>query len=380
MERRKILFLGDSPAGATGLGRILRDVALRTQVFLDDVLDVAVLGGETPPNPMLGLRHYPMGDVKDWIPQNLPYAWKSHVGDREGIIFCLWDISRLLWLVHPEQCPDLTIRDFLVNGFKGQKWIYPAIDGAGPNGGMPVLLKEALAKFDRVLNYTEFSAKITGYPDVCTHGVDTSVFYPRLGARAILAKFAIPPIEPGEVLIGIVATNQPRKDWALAFRALALLNRQGVKARVWIHTDTDMRHWDLKALYIDFGLAPNIKVFLTPYGLQDDDLAMLYSACNVTIGPGAEGCGYPILESMACGVPCITGSYGGQSDYVPIQWLVDPIAYRYEGIFAIQRPVYDAQSFTDKIQRVLRNREQADPAWSWDQVWPTWEKFFREGL
>ena len=378
-NRKPFVFLGDSPSGNTGLGRILRDVAIRTQEEFCDVLDVAVIGGGTPPDPALGLKQYPMMTVKDWCVHDLPYAWKSHAGDREGTIFSIWDVSRLLWMAYPEQCPDPLVKEFMQN-FKGQKWIYPAIDGAGPNGKMPTILGDALSKFDRVLNYTKFSAAITGYPDVCTHGVDTSVFYPRPDARKWLSgKFNV-TLDPGEVLIGIVATNQPRKDWALAFGALALLNQQGVKARVWIHTDTDMRYWDLKAMYIDFGLHPNVKVFLTPYGLPDEEMAALYSSCDITLGIGPEGYGYPIAESLCCGTPCVTGSYGGQADFVPGEHMVKPRAYRYEGVFSILRPVYNPEDFAIAIMQEIEKLGRTEPVCSWDDVWPSWKAWIKAGL
>ena len=45
----------------------------------------------------------------------------------------------------------------------------------------------------------------------------------------------------------------------------------------------------------------------------DEQMARMYSACNVTLGIGnGEGYGYPIFESLACGVPCIHGTYSGR--------------------------------------------------------------------
>lgn len=385
-QRIPILLLGDSPSGHSGLGRIIRDVALRIHEHMGDIFDVATLGLGAPPSPDLPFSQYPCAQAPDWVVSELPWVWRTHTKGRPGILLCMWDISRLLWLAHPEQCLDLTIRQFLLSEFTGKKWIYPAVDGAGPTGGLPILLKEALTKFDRVLNYTQFSAKITGYPDVATHGIDTSVFYPRSGARkAVDAKFSL-ALEDHESLIGIVATNQPRKDWALAFGTLSLFNQQGVKARVWIHTDTDMRHWDLKALYLDFGLHPNVKVFLTPYGLPDDDLAMLYSACDVTMGIGVEGFGFPAAESLCCRTPHVTGSYGGQADFVPSDYLIKPIASRYEGIFAVQRPVYDSADLARKVNIVLRDSgltsgyRDVSPVCAWDDVWPVWEAWIKAGM
>lgn len=380
MEKHPLLLIGDSPAGYSGLGRILRDVALRIHTHLGDVFDLATLGLGAPPSTTLPFDQYHAPSANEWVMRDLPWVWEKHAKGHVGTIFSLWDISRLLWMAYPDQCPDPEVKKFLLN-FKGKKWGYPAIDGCGPTGGMPTLLKDALTKFDRVLNYTNFSAKITGYPDVCTHGIDTKVFYPRDNAQEFVEKTFSMKLEKDEKLIGIVATNQPRKDWALAFGTLALLKRRGVKARVWIHTDTDMRHWDLKALYVDFGLAPEIKVFLTPFGLPDETMAELYSAADVTIGIGPEGFGYPIAESLCCGTPCVTGSYGGQSDFVPRSMMVDPIAFRYEGIFAIQRPVYDAADFAIRIEAIIRDQiDYTKPVCSWDSIWPSWEKWFRDGL
>jgi glycosyltransferase involved in cell wall biosynthesis len=100
----------------------------------------------------------------------------------------------------------------------------------------------------------------------------------------------------------------------------------------------------------------------------------------VTIGIGPEGFGYPIAESLCCGTPCVTGSYGGQADFVPEHMQVAPVAYRYEGIFAIQRPVYNAQDFADAISHLLENPEIALPVCAWDDVWPTWQRWIKAGL
>ena len=357
----------------------MRDLALRIHQNMGDVCEVATLGLGAPPSRRLPFMQYQAAKVNDWALEDLPYVWGDFSPKGEGTIFFIWDISRLLWFAYPEQCQSVMLQQWRKT-LKAKTWIYPAIDGSGPNGKMPSVLGDALTKFDRVLNYTRFSAQITGYPDVCTHGIDTSVFYPRPDARSkIAAKWNV-TLDPGEAMIGIVATNQPRKDWALAFETLALLNRQGVKARVWIHTDTDMRYWDLKSLYVDFGLDPNINVFLTPYGISDDDLATLYSACDVTLGIGPEGFGYPIAESLCCGTPCIAGSYGGQSDFVPGPMQIDPITSRYEGIFAMQRPVYEFGVFAEAIRDVLGRDGRTLPVCAWDSVWPSWQKWILEGL
>src|ERR1700733_3706651 len=106
-ERIPLLLIGDSPAGHSGLGRILRDVAGRTVFTMGDVFDVATLGMGAPPSTLLGFPQYPAANVKEWVRHDLAWVWQAHAKGRQGIIFGLWDISRLLWMAYPEQIPEL---------------------------------------------------------------------------------------------------------------------------------------------------------------------------------------------------------------------------------------------------------------------------------
>ena len=58
------------------------------------------------------------------------------------------------------------------------------------------------------------------------HGIDTSVFYPRTPNHLIFEQigFRGPAIAAHEKIIGIVATNQLRKDWGLAIEANPLIS------------------------------------------------------------------------------------------------------------------------------------------------------------
>ena len=45
-------------------------------------------------------------------------------------------------------------------------------------------------------------------------------------------------------------------------------------------------------------------------GIEDDDLVALYGAATMTAFPSlSEGFGYPLLESMACGTPCVSSDH-----------------------------------------------------------------------
>ena len=122
------------------------------------------------------------------------------------------------------------------------------------------------------------------------------------------------PIEDDEYLVGIVCTNQSRKDIPLALETCSILSRDR-KLRVWLHTDQLERAWSIPSLLIDYGLID--KALISLGQISDQSLASAYSACDLTIGPGVEGFGLPLLESQFCGCPVVTGSYAGGGDIVP---------------------------------------------------------------
>lgn len=382
MQPIPLLILGDSPAGNTGLGRICRDLATRIAMNMQDVFDVAVLGLGAVASRHLPFFQYNQRDAENFMPHELPKVWMDFAGIRRGILFPIWDVSRLFWLADPQICPSLYMRGFLEsNPF--QKWVYPAVDAEGPNRELSVKLRMALEKFDRVINYTAWSARITGYPDHLPHGIDTSVFYPqdRKMCRERLRGGGFEQLKEDSLLLGCVATNQPRKQWPLAFKVTRELLNRGEDVYLWVHTDEMVRHWDLYASIIDYGLQQRC-ILNSQTALTDNDLALMYSACDFTIGIGPEGFGYPLAESLACGTPVVAGSCGGQADFVP--YLVEPKWYQEEGAFNSSRPVYDHADYAEKIQKwkgVDYNGKSLLPAeLDWDNLWPRWEEWLRKGV
>jgi glycosyltransferase involved in cell wall biosynthesis len=332
-----------------------------------------------------GSRKFPWPDyhlhsIDNWLVPELPSIWEDFAGEEEGILMCVWDASRLWWLGTPTTCELPHLRRWAREA-KVKKWIYGAIDAEGPNGKLPYRIEETYKGFDRILDYSAFSSKITGHPDHLPHGIDTTVFYPRdhNEARASFIKSGFKDLLPDSLLIGIVATNQARKNWQLGIETCKILLDRGYDVRVWAHTDLLERYWSLTNLVTDYGLVG--RVAITMQRFTDDLMATMYSACNVTLGIGPEGFGYPVAESLACGVPCIVGSYGAQAEFTPKQMQVDPIAYFYEGAYCSERPVHDATKWADRVEangRTASIPESID--WNGPTLWPRWESWFREGV
>lgn len=392
-----LLVLSDHPTATSGLGRITRELALRIHERMSDTFRVACLGCGATDRLFLPFQTWGIRQMKDWVVADLPECWKAFAGDERGILLVIWDASRILWLAQPEKhCPhttpeELKLRDFLLNK-PFDLWTYSAIDADGPNGKLSVLLREVLRGCDRVLAYSEWSAAIVektleGFPhkpiEALPHGIDPAIWHPRgrdkarrkFGELVFDAEFSV---KPEQFLIGIVATNQARKDFGTAIKAVAQI-AETEDVLIWIHTDTLERHWSLSALLYDYNLMN--RCIVTHGQLTDEQLTWAYSACDVTFGIGlGEGFGYPIYESLACGIPCIHGNYAGGAEWLPKEFKIEPVAYRFEGTFGSVRPVYNAEQWVDAATRLKNETARLPKELDWNNLWPRWEEWLRKGI
>lgn len=386
-----LLIFSDAVAAQTGLARIARDLALRIHEHLSDVYQVATIGYGGTNSRRLPFHQYGWNHNPDWIIHDLPEVWYDFAGERRGVFFSIQDPSRMLWLARPDvACTDDTVAKWLRKK-PFEKWGYFPIDATGPNHKLSAPLRACILGYDKVLAYSQWAETgiqntigISASDDLglhhFPHGIDTSVWYPRgKKFRQIFAELAIAKktvIEPFEKIVGVVATNQPRKDFALACQIASELGKRH-KVRLWIHTDSMDRYWQIPYLFADYGLFGENIVSLGQ--IEDESMAKLYSACDVTLGIGrGEGYGYPIFESLACGTPCIHGNYGGAPEHLPEEFKVDPIAYFVEGNFTSHRPVYDPLHWVEKIEAAWGTQAKLPEHLDWNNLWPKWEKWFRK--
>lgn len=382
-----ILFLSDAVSCSSGLARITRDLATRLHANCSDAFEVASVGYGGPGSRDIPFKEYHVHSVDNWLVPELPAIWEDWTQGREGILMTIWDASRLYWLGMPQLCPHPHLRKFAERK-DVKKWLYGAIDAEGPNGKLSHRIAETYKGFDRVIDYSAFSSKITGNPVHLPHGIDTKVFYPRdhKQARELFINQGFHGLKPDSLLVGIVATNQARKNWQLGIETCKILLDRGHDLRAWCHTDVTERYWSIGNLIVDYGLVGRAAVTVDRF--TDEKLAWMYSACDVTLGIGPEGFGYPIAESLACGVPCICGSYGAQAEFAPPDMRIEPIAHFYEGAFCSKRPVHDPERWASLAELHAQRRKQTATAsllpervdWNGTTLWPAWEKWFREGV
>lgn len=391
-----LLILSDAPTSGTGLGRICGDLTHRIAENMSDTFRVATFGYAGVVSRHLPYHQYVMEGVQDFITPTLPEVWRDWAGEEKGILLTIWDLSRLGWLLRPEmQCDNPVLREFLLKK-PFNIWTYLPIDAEGPNGKLTFPLKETLKGTDRSVAYGKWGAGVVdrtmGLAEDTTqylpHGIDTSVFYERdrtwnrktfasyTKACTLMGSLA-DRVKSDEILISIVATNQARKDWALGIETVAILARKH-NIRLWIKTDVAERNWSIPALLLDYSLAD--RAMITFDDLTDEEMARAYSASDLVLGIAPEGFGYVHVESLACGTPCIVGSYAGGAELVPSEMHVDPVAFRYESIWACKRPVYNPEDWAAKAEEWIGRRATMDAKYDWVNNWSNWKKWLEEGI
>lgn len=401
-ERIPLLILSDAPTAGTGLGRIARDIATRTAEKLGDIFNVATLGYGGCGSSKLPFQQYVIEGMQDWIVSSLPTVWDDFAGDQRGIILTIWDATRLVWFAEPKNSQlldkDQQFRDWLIKP-PFERWGYFPIDAWGPFRKLTFPVTQSLLRYDRVLAYSKWAEDIImesfkgtrALVDVHSlpHGIDEDMFFSvdheaarlmffaRSGAQTLFGKQQ--PLQKNELLVGVVATNQLRKDWSLACEVVAeLKNKWRGPVRMWMHVDSIDRHWSIPGLIADYGLIDEAMISLRHN--PDDYMRDAYGACDVTLGIGlGEGFGYPIFESIFSGTPCVHGNYGGAPEHMTEECLVEPIAYFSEGITGSKRPVFNPNDWVEKILGVAGKRSVMPAELGWSKLWTRWERWLRQG-
>lgn len=152
------------------------------------------------------------------------------------------------------------------------------------------------------------------------NGVDVARFRPDAGARhAIRDELALANDAP---VVCLIARRHPMKDHDTFLRAAALLAAARPGAHFLMAGDGVSRDSaEFEALVRD--RAPRAHVIaLGPRG----DVPRLTAACDVSTCCSTSGEGFPnvVIESMACGVPCVVTDVGDAADIVGDTGLVVP--------------------------------------------------------
>jgi glycosyltransferase involved in cell wall biosynthesis len=374
-----ILILSDGPCLKTGLGRIGHDLAWLLSSMPEFL--VGYLGRQAFGRIKFPWQQYSFSASEQWGESRIEEAWNDLAQGARGIIFTVWDATRLLWFADPVGVPEKLQRFLTSNQF--QRWGYFMQDAAGLRPDLlPMTAAEVMAKYDRTLLASKWAHQlaarsITEEPDWIPHGLNLDTFKPvdRAYARSGWG------VGDKEIILAAVMANQERKYWPVVLEALARLD-----ARLWIHTDTlvplpGKGYWNIGALAVEYGIGN--RILYEDRELSDKELAMRYSASDATVViSGGEGFCYPVAESMACGTPAVTGSYGAQAEIAAIA--IHPAAYRITTQHNVRWAVYRAEDLVEGIKAALQiNRDQCRERvehLDWRKVGIVWRKWFRKGI
>ena len=406
-DKKKLLTISNAISASTGLGRIHRDLVVRILDNLSDVYDLATMGYGGVGTSKIKVPQFPMEGMADWVLPSLPGVCRDFFGNEKGTILVISDAHRWTWLAAPRGCNELFSK------FPGlqqwamsrpfELWGYLPIDSSGPNDRLTFPIMKTLLGFDRLLAYGAFGEGVirrtigdeeSDKRHLChlPHGIDSEVFYemPRKLSRKLFLEYTgaqnffqmigqvktTAPIADDEVLISILGTNQSRKNFALGIETASIL-AQKHRIRLHLHIDSLERYWSIPNLLADFGMLD--KTVISLGNITDSRMATIYSGADLVLGIAPEGFGYVHCESMACGCPCVTGSYAGGAALVDPGMLVDPIAFYYEGSYASKRPVYNAADWAAKAEEWIGKRSSLDPKYDWDNNWKDgWEPYLRD--
>ncbi len=341
-----LLVLSDAPSITTGLARITRELLkhIRTDPETSSVFRIGTLGMGQRSFISKPYPQYPGSLNVHGVPE-LMDVWRDFSEGQPGIVFTI---------MNPEWMPF--IHQIHRRPFKA--WGYFPIDCEGPSGTLRKSVLNIVNGYDRKLAYSAWAAKMID-SEFLPHGIDTSIYYPR-----DVKKY-------DGLTVGVCATNTSRKDWGLAAETCAILKHRGHKIQLLAHTD-NFGH--LPELFEEFGIADD--VILDNKRMHEDEMAEWYSQCDVTLAIGSgEGFGYPIAESLACGVPCIHGWYAGGVELQPD--LVIPTMYRYDGLDG--RPVFNPKTWAKAVE-YRKVCVQLPQHFDWNNLWPRWKQWLLEGV
>jgi glycosyltransferase involved in cell wall biosynthesis len=375
-----LVVIGDAPTQPSGLGRIGRDLCTLIHRHHSDEIALLQIGLQLSSGSYAWKGPWPLvtfsAEEGRMGATALAKVLQSYQG-RKGIVFGLWD-AHFCW-----ELLDT------VRAYGWDFWIYPPVDAVNPFGTWGGPAAEVVRRADRVLAYGAWGAQIL------ENIRERPVAHLPLGIGSIWQPPEAPPSGPSR--IGCVATNSPRKDLHLFVAILAELRRRGHDLSAWLVTDTLVKGWSIPELMRMYKIHPEeLRVYTNADRLGDQDLLKLYQGSSITIAPGlGEGFGYPIVESLACGVEVVHGEYAGGAELLPLRTsdpplrhaiYPQPVAWRTEGIYALTRPIYTPEDFVNSVEWLWKDPQSrvtcitAAARFRWEAIWPQWSDWILDGV
>lgn len=388
MNRKKILFLSDSPLTCTGYGRISTEISnyMVSKDWEVHLMGHNYIGQDLPPGLTFKdgskLNFHVYGNGREPYCKDLIMPRIRDI--KPDIFIILLDTFMLYpWLTELDFAPAKTI------------FYFPS-DGGGqlPSGCENVLRKVnvpvAMAKFGQKQCKEVHNLDTLHIP----HHVDTNNFYPLPDEER--AKIRIKWGLTNKFVVGTVARNQGRKMLDRTIKAFAEFCKDKPDAILFMHTDpTDAAGvFDLNQLIFRYKLQNRVIFTGMKYykGFDYKDLNELYNLMDVfLLSTSGEGFGIPIIESLACKVPVVATDYTTTPELVTDHkaGLGVKIAGEITGSWNVERAVMDIDECAKKLTRLYNEPKELKKMgenglkavkkyYSYDVVMKQWEELFNK--
>jgi glycosyltransferase involved in cell wall biosynthesis/ADP-heptose:LPS heptosyltransferase len=372
---KKIVFYSDSPFLNTGMGKVIREVALR---FQQGGYEVQCAGWHhniienSPRAPKLPLKTIHIDKAGNKTGQLFEFI--NHV--QPDVLFCLGDIFYFGGMSH--------YRTLYSKMFKKELKIigYFNVDA------VPLRPEYAdiLDGFDKIICTSSFgkraitdallvSADRAKEIEVIYHGVDTAVFTPK---EKDSSKFTM--------LVN--SKNSLRKNIPLTLEAVSLLARKHKDISLILNTDPRDKDGSNLIDYVDrlpglYAVTSFVKGSSVMEGISDADLASLYQRSHVLILCSmGEGFGLPYVEAMATKSVCLGTDYSATREILADGRGVLISARGYiHGINGQKMMIANEKDLAEKLEKLYTDWKYkqsstlnriADRAYTWVQDY-TWD-------
>jgi glycosyltransferase involved in cell wall biosynthesis len=185
-------------------------------------------------------------------------------------------------------------------------------------------------------------------------GVDTVFWHPATAVEKKSLRAGM-GIGEDEFVVLTVGDNQERKNLSAAMETIALLKkRTDRKVRHILVTRTDSPvGWKLNDYALELGITKEFMAFNR--GLPAKDLWGLFVMSDVYLSTSkAEGLGMPVLEAMACGIPCVAADTGAHRELLEKGrgFLIEP-SFKFRDVWGnSSRAMIDTEKASEALVRI----------------------------
>lgn len=304
----RIFWVSNAPIVQSGYGTQTALILPRLRALGHDLACLGVVGTTHGLINIDGIPLYPKGSHR-WG-HDVAGAYAKHFKADLTVLFLD------AWVMDP--------RDFAAQGSSGRMVSLFPVDHEPAPPAVLDAISHAWARITYSRHGLEQVAKVGLDAYYAPHGVDTTVYCPMDKATARKTT-GIP--DDGRLIVGAVAANHDpcpsRKGWEHILPGFARFRQEhraatGQDSLLYLHT------WvrggvDIEALVRECQIEDAILVcdpVNNSLGFPTDYMRATYNSFDVLLLPSAgEGCGLPLLEAGACGVPAITGDWTAMPEY-----------------------------------------------------------------